>query len=307
MKLTKIFYMRIFFWIVVLGVWLCYAANVQAATLKEHAADAPVKLILISTPKGEITLYLYDGTPKHKANFLKLVQDGFFDGTTFHRVIQGFVIQGGDPNSKDADPVNDGEGGPGYEIDAEIYPQYFHKRGAIGAARNGDEVNPLQKSSGCQFYIVLGKVWTNGGLDSQQVRVQESQKNKFAREFWNRPENSYVSKIDFRALQQNNPDSLQRLYKKLMDVQGAAFDKEQKLFVFTPEERAIYTTLGGTPHLDRSYTVFGEVLAGMDIAEQIATVTKDSRDRPIENIPMKVKIVEMDRKKFEATYKMKPK
>lgn len=276
------------------------------ATANPNPAEPPVKLVIITTSLGEITLYLYDGTPKHRDNFLKLAASGFFDGTTFHRVIKNFVVQGGDPNSKDEDPTNDGNGGPGYDVDAEINRNYFHKRGAIGAARNGDEVNPKRMSSGCQFYIVLGKTWTNAGLDSQQTRVQQNQTALFARQYWDRPENQWIKSYDFRGLQQSNPDSLQRLITRLEAQAKAAFEKENKLFAYTPEERTTYTTVGGTPHLDANYTVFGEVLSGMEVAEAIASVQKDSRDRPVTNIPMKVRVVEMDRKKFEATYKMKP-
>jgi cyclophilin family peptidyl-prolyl cis-trans isomerase len=284
---------------------LCLAVS-GLATTKAGAAEPPIKVVIISTSYGDITLYLYDGTPKHRDNFLKLAAGGYFDGTTFHRVIKNFVVQGGDPNSKDEDPTNDGNGGPGYDVDAEINRNYFHKRGAIGAARNGDEMNPLRKSSGSQFYIVLGRVWSNPGLDSQQTRVQQNQVALFSRQYWDRPENQWIKTYDFRALQQSNPDSLQRLIARLELQAKTAFEKENKLFTFTPEERTAYTTMGGTPHLDANYTVFGEVLSGMEVAEAIAAVQKDSRDRPVQNIPMKVRVVEMDRKKFEATYKLKP-
>ncbi len=269
-------------------------------------AQAPktVQLVQLNTPKGVITIYLYDGTPKHKANFLKLVREGTLEGTTFHRVIPNFVAQGGDPNSKDANPLNDGEGGPGYEIDAEINRTFFHKRGAIGAARNGDDQNPLRKSSGSQFYIVLGKVWTSAGLDSQLTRVRETERLTWARGYWERPENKQLVTA-FMEVQKQNPDSARKLAVNLNDQAVAAYAKEVKPYTYTPEERTAYTTLGGTPHLDNAYTVFGEVVSGMEDAEALAAVQRDSRDRPLTDLPMQAKVIEMDRKAFELQYKVK--
>jgi cyclophilin family peptidyl-prolyl cis-trans isomerase len=167
---------------------------------------AKTNLVKINTSFGDIVIYLYDATPKHRDNFIKLTEEKYFDGTTFHRCIQNFVIQGGDPNSKDKDTLNDGDGGPGYMIDAEINPNIKHKYCAVGAAREGDDVNPLRKSSGSQFYIVIRN--------------------------------------------------------------------------------------GGTPHLDGKYTVFGEVVAGMDVAEKIALVKKNAAGRPYADVPMKVEMLD---------------
>ncbi len=161
-------------------------------------------LVVIETGKGIIKLQLYRETPQHRANFFRLVREGLLEGTTFHRVIPNFVIQGGDPNSKDADPNNDGLGGPGYTIPAEIQPALKHHYGAVGAARQADAINPTRASSGSQFYIVVAKA--------------------------------------------------------------------------------------GTPFLDGAYTVFGQVLEGMDVAEAIAQVPRDAKDRPRQDIPMRVRL-----------------
>ncbi|MCS7189571.1 MAG: peptidylprolyl isomerase [Bacteroidia bacterium] len=179
-------------------------------------------LVVIETPKGTMRIQLYKETPLHRSNFLKLAVEGFFDGTTFHRVVPGFVIQGGDPNSKDADPNNDGLGGPGYTIPAEIVSALKHKRGAVGAARTADAVNPTRASSGSQFYIVVAEK--------------------------------------------------------------------------------------GTPFLDGSYTVFGQVIEGLAVADSIALVPRDARDRPLAPIPMKVRLerhkVSRLRKRYGDDYKL---
>jgi cyclophilin family peptidyl-prolyl cis-trans isomerase len=174
------------------------------------------QLITISTPQGEIKLVLFDDTPKHKENFLKLAKDGYYDGTTFHRVIDGFMIQGGDPNTKDEDPSNDGSGNPGYTLPAEILPKYKHVRGSVAAARLGDQVNPMKESSGSQFYIV------------------------------------------------ENHD--------------------------------------GTPMLDEAYTVFGQVVDGLDVIDKIAEQPTGQRNRPVTDIKMKVSVENVKKKKIAKKY-----
>lgn len=278
---------------------LLLATHANAQTPK---ADKTVQLVLLSTTKGEITIYLYEHTPKHRANFIKLVQEGFFNGCTFHRVIKQFMIQGGDPNSKDSDPNNDGQGGPGYEIDAEFVPQYFHKKGALASARNGDDVNPQQRSSGSQFYIVQGRTFTPAALDSQQTRVQNAQMAAFARDFFKRPEYAWLTQDYMQQLYKSNPDSLQRLYARLDKEVKAAYALTNKLFSFTPAMRQAYTTLGGAPHLDQTYTVFGEVLSGLAVVDAIAESKTDGRDRPLEAVVMQARIVEVPRKAFEKQY-----
>ncbi len=189
--------------------------------------------VLIKTTMGNIKVMLYPRTIHHTQNFIKLVKQHYYDGLLFHRVIPGFVIQGGDPDSRDAKPGQMlGNGGPGYTIPAEICPEYFHKRGALAMAREGDQVNPTRRSSGSQFYIVVGKVYTDEQLNALE----------------------------------------QRLHTK-----------------FTPEQRKAYTTIGGTPFLDGQYTVFGQVVQGMDVVDKIANVQRDKNDRPKKD----VKIISM--------------
>lgn len=185
--------------------------------------------ILLQTTAGNIKIRLYDETPLHRDNFLKLVKQGYYDGLLFHRVIPDFMIQAGDPNSKTAKPGQSlGDGGPAYTIPKEFVPALYHKRGAVAAARKSDVVNPNQESSGSQFYIVEGTVLSNGQLD--------------------------------------------------------ALERSGRHVPFTPDQRTVYTTLGGTPHLDNAYTVFGEVTEGLEIVSAISVSPADPRNRPVSDI-----------------------
>ncbi len=193
------------------------------------------KDVEIITTKGIIVIRLSDSTPQHRDNFLRLAKTGFYDSLLFHRVIRNFMIQAGDPDSKNGHPgkplSQGGSGGPGYTIPAEFRPTLFHKRGAIGAARTGDDVNPTRASSGSQFYIVQGKAFTDAGLDSVER---------------------------FRLKGRKIPE----------------------------DERSVYRQLGGAPHLDQQYTVFGEVVRGMDVVDSIAAVKTSGPplDRPVAEV-----------------------
>ena len=192
-------------------------------------------LVEIQTSYGNMLVKLYDETPQHKANFLKLSEEGFFDDLLFHRIIAGFMIQGGDPTSKGAAPgARLGSGGPGYQVPAEFNPYLIHKKGALSAARTGDAVNPEKKSSGSQFYIVQGQP-----VDEAQLTMFERRK-------------------------------------------GLEYSEEQK---------EIYMNQGGTPFLDMDYTVFGEVIEGLDVIDKIASVQTDAADRPSEDVKMKIVVI----------------
>lgn len=186
--------------------------------------------VTIETEFGNMKVELYDSTPKHKENFIKLVNEGFYKDLLFHRVISGFMVQGGDPNSRDAPQGTPlGSGGPGYTIEAEIGSPHY--KGTLAAARQGDNVNPEKKSSGSQFYLVQGTVQTDGELDQYE-----------------------------RA----------------------------KGFKYNAAQREKYKTIGGTPALDMGYTVFGEVVEGMDIVDKIAAVPTGAGDRPIKDVKMNI-------------------
>ncbi|MBQ2387007.1 MAG: peptidylprolyl isomerase [Bacteroidales bacterium] len=203
---------------------------------KEEETKEKTTMVIISTNLGEMKAVLYNETPLHKENFIKLAKEGYFDGCLFHRVIDGFMIQGGDPDSKTAKPGQMlGQGGPGYTIPAEFKQELIHKKGALAAARMADQVNPQKASSGSQFYIAQGKSYTENELNMLSSRM------------------------------------------------GKAFNKQQM---------EAYTTVGGVPFLDYEYTVFGEVVEGLEVIDKIAAVEKDRRDRPVQDIKMTIKVVE---------------
>lgn len=213
-----------------------FAQSKSKKKSKEKPMVPKENLVDITTDYGVVRIKLYDETPKHRDNFLKLVKEGFYDGLLFHRVINGFMIQGGDPQSKNAAPgAMLGNGGPGYTIPAEFNPALFHKKGALAAARMGDQVNPNKESSGSQFYIVQGKPASEQELTMTQQRIN---------------------------------------------------------ITYTPEQRQTYTTVGGTPFLDMGYTVFGEVVSGMEVIDKIAAVQTQPGDRPVQDVKMTMKIVE---------------
>ena len=239
------------------------------------ADSAPI--VDIKTTMGDIKVKLYDDTPIHRDNFLKLVNEGFYNGVLFHRVIKDFMIQTGDPESVNADSTAMlGSGDPGYKLDAEIlYPTHFHKYGALAAARTGDQVNPERKSSGSQFYIVTGEV-----QNPRVLEVLESRAN-------NERKRAYFTKLikqhseEINALRQaGDTVRLEELRQRLADETEA----NVKDIPLPDEIKEAYTTVGGTPHLDGQYTVFGEVIEGMDVVEKIQNVATGKADRPKEDI-----------------------
>lgn len=221
-------------YILILLISICLQAPV---IIGQTAELIPLTKIQVITDSGVISLILYDDTPLHKENFIKLIKEGYFDGQLFHRLIKGFMIQAGDPNSKNAEKGELlGQGGPGYTIPAEIRSEHFHKKGALAAARRGDDVNPLKASSGSQFYIVQGNRFTKAQLDLMVERKMHGP--------------------------------------------------------FTREQIEAYTTIGGSPHLDGNYTVFGEVTDGFDVLDKLLNSPVDAYDRPINDIKFSIKIIQ---------------
>lgn len=251
-------------------------------TLGCMAQNAPEKMVLIETEYGNMKVKLYNETPQHRDNFLKLVNEGFYNDLLFHRVIKGFMIQGGDPQSKNAvagKPL--GSGGPGYTIPAEILPEKFHKKGALAAARLGDQMNPEKKSSGSQFYIVQGKTYQEAELeqfaDQQRIRAVRAEASKM-----------YQSKRSLitRLQAENKRDSISIIMVEIQEKAEANIAQDQ--FKLSEERKKAYTTVGGTPHLDDAYTVFGEVVEGLEVIDAIANVQTATGDRPLKNIKMKI-------------------
>ena len=243
----------------------------------------------IETSEGDIVIELYNETPQHRDNFLKLAKEGFYDGTTFHRVIQDFMIQGGDPNSKTEGATGLGSGGPGYTIEAEIKTDLIHKKGALSAARQGDQVNPERRSSGSQFYIVQGKVADEGMLQQMEMRANQALMQQIQRAFFTAPENKeYLERLQ-KAQTEKDQVALQSLSEEVQPLLEARM--EEKKFSYTEEQKAIYKEIGGTPFLDQQYTVFGEVIEGVDIVDKIAAVEKDG-ERPVKDIKMTVTVID---------------
>lgn len=248
------------------------------------------KIITISTKFGDVKVKLYDKTPLHRDNFIKLISEKFFDDLLFHRVIKGFMIQGGDPDSRNAkSEVMLGNGGSGYNIPAEIIPGLFHKRGALAAARESDMINPKRESSGSQFYIVQGKVFTNQELDMIEANQNQALKKQVIGKILTAPENkNMLLKLD--SLQKSgNKEELNKFILSIDPIVEKEMAKQGK-FIFTPEQRKIYTSIGGAPHLDGAYTVFGEVIEGMNVIDSIANVKTDKNDRPLDDIKMQIKL-----------------
>jgi cyclophilin family peptidyl-prolyl cis-trans isomerase len=254
-------------------------------------------VVIITTPHGEMVVILYNETPKHKENFLKLVKEKYYDSLLFHRVIEGFMIQGGDPDSKKATPEQQlGMGGPGYTIPAEFNRSFFHEKGSLSAARLGDGQNPQKESSGSQFYIVQGTV-----VPEDQLKID---RQKMTQAFQQMAQSGqYQSLFDSLEVLYNSNDlpgyqaKLTSIIPRVEKATGMKVSMD-----ITPEAIKAYTTVGGTPFLDNQYTVFGKVIKGLEVIDKIAAVNKNPNDRPSEDVWMVMKADKMSRKKIEKEY-----
>jgi peptidyl-prolyl cis-trans isomerase B (cyclophilin B) len=254
-------------------------------------------VVTIKTRYGDMVAILYDETPKHKENFIKLATERYYDSLLFHRVIEGFMIQGGDPDSKNAPKEKRlGNGGPGYTVEAEINPKFFHEKGALSAARLGDAMNPGKASSGSQFYVVHGTKHSKS-----QISLDQQKFGQALQRFFQKPENKvYYDSINafFQSGDQAAYEAFLANLKPVVEKQlGISVEKD-----LSPEMIEAYTTVGGTPQLDGDYTVFGKVIKGLDVIDKIAAAPRDANDRPLENIRMTVTVKEMPRRKIEKEY-----
>lgn len=248
--------------------------------------------VLIKTKFGNMKVKLYDETPKHRDNFVKLVEEGFYDSLLFHRVIEDFMVQGGDPDSKNADSAAPlGGGGPGYKIDAEIKDDLFHKRGVLAAAREGDQVNPERRSSGSQFYIVDGKTFSDAEMDELEERMNMQKKNEIFMELIQKEENEDLRKAYDSIRQAQDREAFEKLVNERIEPMIEKELEKRGSFAFSEEQREIYKTTGGAPHLDGAYTAFGEVYEGLDVLDSIAGVATDQNDRPAEDIIMEMEMI----------------
>lgn len=258
-------------------------------------------LITIKTAMGDVKIILFDETPKHKDNFIKLAEDGFYDSLLFHRVIDQFMIQTGDPDTKGAEKgARLGNGGPGYKVPAEFIPDLIHEKGAVAAARQGDNINPKKESSGSQFYIVQGKTYTEEQLTESRVDLQ-----RLYRYFGNLIERSSFQELKATCMQlqqeQRIPE-LQALILSMKDTVEQEYDVELDLKPMSEKQIEVYTTVGGVPHLDGEYTVFGKVIDGLDVVDKIAAVKTDGADRPLDDIIMTVEVEKISKKKITKQF-----
>ncbi len=254
----------------------------------ENELNANNNTYIISTKFGDMTIKLFDETPLHRDNFKKLVADSFYDGTLFHRVIDGFMIQGGDPTSKNAKPGQQlGMGNIKYTIPAEFNPNLIHKKGALAAARQSDAVNPQKESSGCQFYIVDGTKVTEKALQSLSMRKDAMKKRALGSKVLNDPDNYQLKNNFFRVRQLGLKDSI-NYYGTIIQTKIDSLYSGNE-FKYSPDQIALYDSIGGTPSLDMDYTVFGEVIEGLNIIDSISTLQKDNMNRPYDDVKMTIR------------------
>jgi peptidyl-prolyl cis-trans isomerase B (cyclophilin B) len=268
--------------------------------LSQCSEDTTDYVVTIKTNQGDMIAILYDETPKHKANFIKLAKEHYFDSLLFHRVIEGFMIQGGDPDSKKAQPgQNLGMGGPGYTIDAEINPQFYHEKGALSAARLGDQQNPAKASSGSQFYVVQGRVILPHDVDV--LKIDQGKLNAGFRQMMLNPANKpLIDSLNTIYMAGDLPSYERAVFSLVPRIEN---ETGMKIYKEVSEEKIkAYTTAGGSPHLDGDYTVFGKVISGLDVVDKIARLPRDNSDRPVEDVRMTVTVEEMPRKKITELY-----
>ncbi|WP_455671859.1 peptidylprolyl isomerase [Phocaeicola sp.] len=281
MKTNKI----IIILLALIGLTACSAGSKKQSNNMENEKRTRIKM---ETTLGNITVELYNETPKHRDNFIKLVKEGVYDSTLFHRVIKQFMVQAGDPDSKNAsDTAMLGNGDVGYTVPAEFNPKFFHKKGVLAAARQGDDVNPEKASSGCQFYIVTGRKFSEPQLLGMENKVNEQREGAI----FDSLARQHMKEI-YKMRKANDNDGLLALQDTLEAQAQELADKEEK-FRYTPEQIKAYTTVGGAPHLDGSYTVFGEVVDGMETIDKIEIAKTNRADRPLNNVRiLKATVVE---------------
>lgn len=268
--------------------------------LASSCAQKKDYVITIKTQYGDMIAILYDETPKHKENFIKLAKEHYFDSLLFHRVIAGFMIQSGDPNSKKAKPGEPlGMGGPGYTVPAEFNSKFFHEKGALSAARLGDDRNPEKASSGSQFYVVHGTAIPEVSIND--LRYDQMKLTMGLRQIISKPENKSLldslNALYYAGDMQAYQKKVFSLVPRVERETGTTVTKE-----VSPEKIKAYSIVGGAPHLDGEYTVFGKVIKGLEVIDQIAMQQKDGSDRPLADIRMTVTVEEMSKKKITKEY-----
>lgn len=246
------------------------------------------KVVEVSTNLGSMKFRLYDDTPKHRDAFIELAREGYYNETLFYRVIQDFLIQGGSKSSRDAAPGKRiGYGDPDKTVDDEIIPKYFHKKGALCAPRQPDEINPFKQSDISQFYIVKGRVHSKGELDTMELAVNRPIRNKIV--------NSIMTPAVREELKQlkdeKKVDEFRMLADQIKDKIETEYSLSPGVLEFTEAQREAYTTVGGYPDLDGKYTIFGECISGFEVIDKIAALPTDKNNRPFTNVKITVKVL----------------
>lgn len=254
-----------------------------------QSGNAQSRIVEISTNFGDMRFRLYDDTPKHRDAFIQLANEGYYDGTLFYRVIQNFLIQGGSRSSRNAPPGKRiGYGDPDKTVDDEIISHYFHKKGALCAPRQPDEVNPFKQSDISQFYIVKGSVFTPGALDTMELAVNRPIRNRIVQKHMTPEVRAELKKL-------KDEDKVKE-FRELADEIKTAIETDYSLdpdvLTFTEAQREAYTSVGGYPDLDGKYTIFGECISGFDVIDKIAALKTDENNRPYTDVVIHVKVIE---------------
>lgn len=254
-------------------------------------------LVTIKTDYGDMKAILYEDTPEHRENFLKLAREGYYDSTLFHRVIEDFMLQTGDPESKNAEPGEAiGSGGPDYKIPAEIRSEHFHRKGAIAAARQDNAINPEKESSGSQFYIIDGTTFSEEFLRTDMKKLGQALQQYLMRTKFDSLRNEFRMLYNAGKFQEYN-DLMLQLKPEIEEELDINLDKE-----VDAEKIEVYTTIGGAPHLDGEYTVFGQVIDGLDVIDKISVQPTDNRNRPTKDIRLLIEVEEVPKRRITRKY-----
>ncbi|MBN1925910.1 MAG: peptidylprolyl isomerase [Prolixibacteraceae bacterium] len=249
--------------------------------------NAQTRQVLVSTNLGDMAFMLYDDTPLHRDAFLELVENGHFNGTLFYRVINGFMIQGGSKDSRNAPPGKFiGYGDPTKTVNDEILKHHICKKGALCAPRQPDEINIFKQSDISQFFIVQGRVYTQGLLDTMELAVNKPIRKEIINKVY-----PTEKREKFRKLKEENVDEAKKMAEEIKDEIEMLYALADGKLTFTKSQREAFTTIGGAPELENEYTVFGEIISGMEVIDKIAGLKTDSNDRPLTDVKMTVKII----------------
>lgn len=247
------------------------------------------RIVQISTNLGTMKFRLYDETPKHRDAFVQLAKEGYYDQTLFYRVIQDYLIQGGSRSSRNAAPGKRiGYGDPDKTVDDEILPHFFHKKGALCAPRQADNVNPFKQSDISQFFIIKGQVYSSGKLDTLEMAVNRPIQNKINAQYLTPEIKEKLAKLK----SEKKVEEFRRIADEVKRQIETDFQLNPEKLVFNEEQRKAYTTIGGYPDLDGKYTIFGECISGLEVIDKIAALKKDENDRPLTDVKITVTILE---------------